>query len=152
MLSDTNQTDQFPIACVPQALTAGQRARWLELGAKLYPAVQEVRELPDGYGLRLPNDAETLMLAAEDLSLERLCCPFFRLTLEIEPNEGPLWFGLTGREGVKEFLRLSFESASLIPEYVARAAGFNIANRADIDSEASSLEVVELINDRFRAL
>lgn len=42
---------------------------------------------------------------------ERLCCPFFRFGLEIEPNSGPLWLRLTGSEGVKEILRsMLFES------------------------------------------
>ena len=37
--------------------------------------------------------------------LERLCCPFVRFRLEMEEDGGPLYLSLTGRDGVKEFLR-----------------------------------------------
>jgi hypothetical protein len=44
-------------------------------------------------------------MAAEFMTLERLCCPFLTLTLEVERERGPLWLTLTGREGVKPFLQ-----------------------------------------------
>jgi len=44
-------------------------------------------------------------MAAEFITLERLCCPFLTLALEVERERGPLWLKLTGREGVKPFLR-----------------------------------------------
>jgi len=46
-----------------------------------------------------------LTKAAEFISLERLCCPFLRFSLEVEPEGGPIWLRLTGREGVKAFIR-----------------------------------------------
>jgi hypothetical protein len=41
----------------------------------------------------------------EFISLERLCCPFLGFALEVEPESGPVWLRLTGREGVKAFVR-----------------------------------------------
>jgi hypothetical protein len=123
-----------PIACNPHAVPAEQRERWMIVGTQLYAAVQEVQELPDGYAFRLPTDPEMLLLVAEDLNRERLCCPFLRFTLEIEPNGGPFWLRFTGGEGVKEFLRMSFESSNLLNEQVAQAAGFSIASRTELDA------------------
>ena len=112
-------------------------------------AVQEVQERPDGYAFRLPTDSEMLLLVAEDLNMERLCCPFLRFTLEIEPNGGPFWLRFTGGEGVKEFLRMSFESSNLLNEQVAQAAGFSIASRTELDSVETTIETISAVNERF---
>jgi hypothetical protein len=87
------------------ALSAEQRERRRGLLARLRPQAKELRELPDGYSLRLPDDPAVVAEAAEFASLERLCCPFFRFALELEPEGGPVWFRITGPEGAKEFLR-----------------------------------------------
>lgn len=144
----TNRSEPI-IACNPNALTPVQRERWMELGQQVYGAFQEIQELPDGYAFRLPLSAEMLLLVAEDLNMERLCCPFVQYTLEILPNGGDLWFRWTGGEGVKEFLRMSFESANLIDEHVAKAAGFSISNRAELTSVDATIEVVNNVNTRF---
>ena len=44
------------IACNPFAITEEDNKRWLEsIGPQLYGAVQEIRDLPDGYAFRLPK-------------------------------------------------------------------------------------------------
>jgi hypothetical protein len=87
------------------AIPPDGRGRHVATARQLFRAVIDVRELPDGYAFRLPNDADTLRKAAEFVSLERLCCPFLGFALEVEPKGGPVWLRLTGREGVKEFIR-----------------------------------------------
>ncbi len=149
MPTDTTTQSEVPIACIPDALSAEQQARWMEVGPQLYAAVQEVQELPDGYAFRLPSDAEMLLLVAEDLNFERLCCPFLRFTLDIAPNGAPFWLHFTGGEGVKAFLRLNFEMTNVLTEQVAQAAGFSITDRIDIDSVETTLETVNMINERF---
>ena len=149
MLTDTTIQSEVPIACIPDALTAEQQQRWMEVGSQLYAAVQEVQELPNGYAFRLPSDAEMLLLVAEDLNFERLCCPFLRFTLDIEPNGGPFWLRFTGGEGVKAFLRLNFEMTNVLNEQVAQAAGFSITDRIDINSVETTLEAVSFINEQF---
>jgi hypothetical protein len=144
----TTQSEVF-IACNPHAVPADQRERWMIVGTQLYAAVQEVQELPDGYAFRLPTDPEMLLLVAEELNMERLCCPFLLFTLEIEPNGGPFWLRFTGGEGVKEFLRMSFESSNLLTEQVAQAAGFSIANRTELDSVETTIETISVVNERF---
>jgi hypothetical protein len=152
MSTDTTTTttqSEVPMACIPHAVPAEQRERWMTVGTQLYAAVQEVQELPDGYAFRLPTDPEMLLLMAEDLSMERLCCPFLRFTLEIEPNGGPFWLRFTGGEGVKEFLQMSFESSNLLNEQVAQAAGFSIASRTELDSVETTIETISVVNERF---
>jgi hypothetical protein len=144
------ETQPPVIACDPNAVAPDQQKYWVkEIVPKLYRAVQEIQELPDGYAFRLPSDPEMLLLVAEDLNMERLCCPFVRYTLEIEPNRGPFWLRFTGGEGVKEFLRMAFEAANLINEEVAKAAGFRVSARTELDSVETTLETIDRVNERF---
>ncbi len=111
------------IACDPTAIPADQRDRWAETGKQVYGAVQEVRELPDGYQFRLPADSAMLIKVAEYIMNERLCCAFLHFTVEVEPNRGPVWLRLSGDAGVKEYLRSAFETNDLLNAHVAAAAG-----------------------------
>jgi hypothetical protein len=149
MPMDTTTQSEVPIACNPHAVPAEKRERWMIVGTQLYGAVQEVQELPDGYAFRLPTDPEMLLLVAEDLNMERLCCPFLRFAFEIEPNGGPFWLRFTGGEGVKEFLRMSFESSNLLNEQVAQAAGFSIVSRTELDSVETTIATISEVNERF---
>ena len=94
-------------ACNMNALTGGERARHQELSRTLLAAVQEKSELRNGYAFRLPSSA--LMTAAEWVSFERKCCPFFAFTLEQPKDLGPLWLRITGSEGVKAFIEEEFQ-------------------------------------------
>jgi len=97
-----------PIACDFTTMTAEQRARRQTLARQMHVAIQEVRELPDGYAFRFLAEPTLCLTVAEFMTLERLCCPFFTFTLELEREGGPLWLRLTGREGVKQFLQVEF--------------------------------------------
>ena len=101
------KTNSFesPIACDVAGLDAGQRSRQREVFATLRSAFQEVREMPEGYAFRVPSSTPHILTVAEFISLERVCCPFLDFTLEVEREGGPLWLRLTGRDGVKEFLK-----------------------------------------------
>jgi hypothetical protein len=149
MSTDSITQSEVIIACNPNALTPQQQERWMEVGIQLYAAVQEVQELPDGYAFRLPSTSEMLLLVAEDLNFERLCCPFIHFTLDIAPSGAPFWLRFTGGEGVKEFLRISFEASTLLNEQVAQAAGLSIAARTDINSVETGLDAVSFINEQF---
>ncbi len=149
MSTDTTAQSEVIIACNPNAIPPEKRERWLVVATQMYGAVQEVQELADGYAFRLPSDSETLLVVAEDLNYDRLCCPFIRYTLDIAPNEGPFWLRFTGGEGVKEFLRMSFETSNLLTEQVALAAGFSIAARTDIHSVETALQTVDVVNEQF---
>jgi hypothetical protein len=97
--------NDLPIACTLDVFSSEERARHRVLTEEIRVRVEGLRELPDGYALRLPSDPSTYLAAAEFALLEHRCCPFFRIALELEEGQGPLWLRLTGAEGVKEFLR-----------------------------------------------
>src|SRR5687767_2738657 len=103
MMSDAEKFS--PFACDMTAIEASKRGQHMATIDELFRGTVEIREQPDGYAFRLPNEPEVLLKAAEFVALERLCCPFFGFNLEIEPEGGPLWLRLTGREGVKPFIR-----------------------------------------------
>ena len=97
---------QSPFACNRLALTPEQRKRHFdELGPKLISLKKSVRELPNGYELELPADAGTVQLVTEWIIGERACCPFFDIDMRLEREGGSLRLGLTGREGVKQFIQ-----------------------------------------------
>jgi len=95
---------ESPFACDMTAIAPEQRGTHLAAIERLFQAVQSKRELPDGYAFELPNASDMLLTAAEFISLERLCCPFFGFGLKIEREGGSVWLSLTGREGVKPFI------------------------------------------------
>lgn len=96
---------QSPIACDLTAIPDNARDGHIATSKQILAVATEVRELDDGFALRLPNDSATLMDAARYIDQERKCCPFFQFTIQVEADGGPLWLHLAGREGVKEFLR-----------------------------------------------
>jgi hypothetical protein len=99
---------QSPLACNVRALNKQQRERIQRLLDEFKARRQEVRELPQGYAIRLPGEPSMIHDAAEYVTLERLCCPFFDFALEAEREGGPIWLTLTGRPGVKEFAKIEF--------------------------------------------
>ena len=105
MNDETHAAEESPLACDMNAIEPGERARHVANAGELFRAVEEIKELPGGYAFRLPNDSGALVKAAEFVSLERLCCPFLGFALEVEPEGGPVWLRLNGREGVKAFIR-----------------------------------------------
>ena len=90
-------------ACNLGAFTPAERTAHAAQSRKLFAAVLEQRELPDGLAFRLPPAA--LATAAGWVDLERKCCPFFTFELAVARGEGPVWLRITGAEGVKAFLR-----------------------------------------------
>lgn len=96
-----------PFFCNRLALTPALRHRHFdELGPKLRSLRKGVRELNDGYEFEFPGDTSTYQLLAEWAIQERLCCPFFDISLRLEPEGGPLWLRLRGRPGTKDFIKV----------------------------------------------
>jgi hypothetical protein len=97
------QSPALPLACVPGAIPAEERAAHFALTKALFgAAVQERRELSNGYSFRF--DADQLERVAHFAANERRCCPFLSFTLELMPGGGPLWLRLTGPQGTRRFL------------------------------------------------
>ena len=98
-----------PFACDRAALNPEQRKRHFdELGPALRSLRQSTLELADGFEFEFPADAATYQLLAEWVGGERLCCPFFDIDLRVGREGGPLHLRLTGREGVKQFIKADF--------------------------------------------
>jgi len=100
---------ESPFACDRAALTLQARKRHFdELSPALRDRKKSIRELPDGFEFEFPSDTPTFQLVSEWVAGERLCCPFFDIDVHVEREHGRLWLRLTGREGVKQFIRADF--------------------------------------------
>jgi hypothetical protein len=66
--------------------------------------IQEIRPLDSGWALRFHSEDTMVEQLLKAIELERLCCPFLRFRLTLEPDGGPLWLELTGPPGTKELL------------------------------------------------
>jgi hypothetical protein len=100
---------QTPFACDRAALNTEQRKRHFdELGPQLRSLAKGVRELSDGYEFEFPADPATFQVVAEWAAGEHLCCPFFDIDLRLEREHGAFWLRLTGRDGVKQFVKADF--------------------------------------------
>lgn len=111
---------ESPFACDMTAILPEQRSTHVATIEKLFRSVQSKHELPDGYAFELPNDSEVLLTAAQFISLERLCCPFFGFELQVEREGGSVWLSLTGREGVKPFIVAEIGEYLACPNYFLR--------------------------------
>lgn len=99
--------------CDLDALTDEQRQRHRELAAKLRPTVIEFRELPDGYAARISSSGILEAEIKEFLVLEKLCCPFFTLTLQVvtdsrNAEQATYNVNITGPGDIKPFIRAEF--------------------------------------------
>jgi hypothetical protein len=90
-------------ACDMRALTTAQRAEHAQLARDLVAAVKARRELPNGYAFRFA--ADRWLPTARWAELERRCCPFFAFELASAADGGAVWLRITGRPGVKGFLK-----------------------------------------------
>ena len=84
--------EQF--SCNMMVLTKDELALYQELTQALLAAMQEKKEMRNGYAFRLPP--ETLVTASQWISYERKCCPFFAFELE-GSQETPVHCGCASR-------------------------------------------------------
>jgi hypothetical protein len=118
MTNEVRVERESPFACIMDAIEPSKRQQHIATAKFVFAAVNEVRELPNGYAFRLPNAPEMLRKVGDFISLEQLCCPFFGFTLEVEPEGGGVWLQLTGREEVKSFIQAE------IGEFMGDGAAF----------------------------
>jgi hypothetical protein len=100
--------EQGAFCCDMTATSGSERERYRELRARLEGAIEETRELENGYAFRWPSDVVSLVEVAEFVEKERKCCPFLDFEIAVERECGPVWLKITGQEGVKAFLRVEF--------------------------------------------
>jgi len=97
--------------CNLKALTPPERAEHQQLTARLAEAVRATREVADGYAFEVDSTRISFVDLARWSEFERRCCPFFDFTLEARREHGPMTLQLTGRDGVKAFIRVEFPRA-----------------------------------------
>jgi hypothetical protein len=101
---------ESPFACDRLALDPAARKRHFdELGPALRRTRTGVRELSDGYEFEFPGDSKTYALINEWAVGERLCCPFFDITVRADREHGTIRLQLTGRPGTKTFIKGDFD-------------------------------------------
>lgn len=103
----TNAESSF--YCNTKSLSKEEWAHKRQISDKMKIARVERKELADGYAFRFRPEAVSLLELADWVSSEARCCPFFDMGIEVERDGGPLWLKLTGREGVKHFIRMEFK-------------------------------------------
>jgi hypothetical protein len=101
-------TTDSPFACNLKALSTTERAEHRDVTARVLKAVQDTRELPNGYVFTVDNTHVTAKDLATFVEFERRCCPFFDFQLAWNRENGPVTLQLTGRDGVKTFIRAEF--------------------------------------------
>lgn len=94
-----------PLACRMDVLGEPGRARHAVLLAELASAGPAVEELAEGFAFRFPSRPYLFLRVAEWIGLERECCPFLAIRLEIEHADRSLRVSVTGPAGTKDLLR-----------------------------------------------
>jgi len=98
-----SEMSDMVFACRLDVFDGNERRRYRELRTTMKAAVEETRELPDGYAVRLTSDAGLFRQVAEWITLERRCCPFLALALDWSASDA-IWLRVTGGPGVRELL------------------------------------------------
>lgn len=103
------KTQETNFACDLTVLSKDERESFASVTDSLFTAVQETRELENGFGLRFLNQPNQLVQIAGFIERESQCCSFLKFNLEVGPSSGPVWLRITGETGTKEFLRAELD-------------------------------------------
>jgi hypothetical protein len=98
------RTTESGLTCNVNGIPPQERSRYGRLVKALRHAIQERRELPDGYAFQMDTKQIDTGQLVEWIELERRCCPFFGFEVLWDRKNGPVWLHLTGPEGVKDFI------------------------------------------------
>lgn len=75
----------------------------------LVDAVEDVKELDDGFEFRLPASSDWLREAGRLLAGERECCPFLRYELVSEADGGPIRMRFRSEDAMRKGLKEEVE-------------------------------------------
>lgn len=91
------------ILCIPGAIPATERTAHFALATRLLNELATSQTaLADGYEFRFPAGA--LQSIAQFIANERLCCPFMRFDIHVEPGASELILQMTGPVGTREVI------------------------------------------------
>lgn len=105
---DNGTKAETPFFCNLKALTAAERQEHQQLTGRLTESILRSVEIADGYAFEVDGRRVSVKDLASWTEFERRCCPFFDFTLEWRRENGPVTLRLTGRDGVKQFIRSEF--------------------------------------------
>src|SRR5262249_25464238 len=91
--------------CNTKALNGDERVRHEALTKKLFAKRQETIETEKGYEVRYSQADVRVGEVAEWAVAESKCCPFFDFHIDLEREGKLVCLRLTGKEGVKQFIR-----------------------------------------------
>lgn len=94
--------------CNVKALNPNERTRHNRLTEKLLAERKATVETGNGYELQFSPADVTVTEIAEWVIAESKCCPFFDFHIDLENAGKLICLRLTGRDGVKEFIRAEF--------------------------------------------
>lgn len=77
--------------------------------AELKKKILETVETEHGYAFRFAGSDETLGQLMVFIQAERQCCGFFTFKLGIQDPDSPIWLEISGKSGVKEFVKDELE-------------------------------------------
>jgi hypothetical protein len=102
VILDEPTMSSLPIVCT---LTPGaMKARRADLLPGLLGRAVERVDCETGFRVRFPAGEGILKAIAEVVDAERQCCRFLTFAITVEPDGGPVWLGVTGPPGTREFL------------------------------------------------
>lgn len=103
------KTNETKFYCNAKALSPVERARHYKLTEKLMGARKEVVETPKGYEFQFSPSDVSLAELAEWVADEGKCCRFLDFHIDLEAEGNLLCLRLTGKEGIKPFIRSEFQ-------------------------------------------
>ena len=103
-------TAEVPVACNPKAIPENSKPRYTALAKQLRGSIVSKRSIRGGYELGLDSGRIGFAEAAEWVSLERLCCPFWRFQLATGEAEDRWTLRIVGPRAAKPILEAAIES------------------------------------------
>lgn len=98
--------------CNTRALSPVERASHMYLSAKLISARKTTVETETGYEFQFSPADVSLDELARWVRNEARCCPFFDFHIDLEEKASLLCLRLTGKPGIKAFIRSEFQVAT----------------------------------------
>ena len=106
--TEQKSTRQAGFYCNVKTLTASERARHKKLTEKLMTSRSDTVETDKGYEFQYSPAKVSVAEVAEWVEMESKCCPFFDFHIDLEQEGQLVCLRLTGREGIKAFIRAEF--------------------------------------------
>ena len=97
-------TTESEFTCNINGIPPQERACYGRLVEAFHHAIEQRRELPDGYAFQMDTRQIDAAHWVEWIELERKCCPFFGFEIRWTPKDEDVWLNLSGPEGVKDFI------------------------------------------------